>query len=90
MTDLQYGYDPSLVAGVIFLVCFGLATLIQAGRVYRSRIWWLVVLVLGGVTEILGWVGRTWSARNVYSLDAFLLQQCWSVRQLRDRTSSFS
>lgn len=74
-----YGYDPSLVAGVIFLVCFGLATLIQAGRVYRSRIWWLVVLVLGGVTEILGWVGRTWSARNVYSLDAFLLQQCCLV-----------
>ncbi|GAA5965503.1 hypothetical protein JCM8115_005776 [Rhodotorula mucilaginosa] len=74
-----YGYDPSLVAGIIFLICFGLATLIQAGRVYRSRIWWLVVLVLGGVTEILGWVGRTWSARNVYSLDAFLLQQCCLV-----------
>ncbi|GAA5869872.1 hypothetical protein JCM3774_000518 [Rhodotorula dairenensis] len=70
-----YGYDPSLVAGIIFLILFSLATLVQAVRVYRSRVWWLVVLVVGGLTEILGWVGRTWSARNVYSLDAFLLQQ---------------
>lgn len=33
------------------------------------------VIVVGGLCEILGWVGRVWSNENVYLLTPFLLQQ---------------
>ncbi|TNY22111.1 RTA1 like protein-domain-containing protein [Rhodotorula diobovata] len=70
-----YGYDPSLAAAIVFLVAFGLITLWQAGLVVRSRIWWLTVLVVGGLGEIIGWAGRAWAAKDPYSLNAFLTQQ---------------
>ncbi|GAA5994160.1 RTA1 domain-containing protein [Rhodotorula paludigena] len=69
-----YGYDPSLAAAIIFLVAFSLNTTVQLYRVCRSRIWWLSVLLFGGVAEIIGWVGRLWSSINVYRLEAFLIQ----------------
>ncbi|GAA6008890.1 hypothetical protein JCM11491_003821 [Sporobolomyces phaffii] len=70
-----YGYVPSLAAAIVFIIAFSLITLIQLGLVVRSRIWWLSILVVGGVGEILGWAGRLWSNRNVYSLNAFLCQE---------------
>lgn len=51
---------------------------------FRSRVWWMVVLVLGGFLETLGWVGRTWAAINLYNLNAFMTQQVWSVGVTRD------
>lgn len=33
------------------------------------------VIAVGGLCEILGWVGRIWSAENVYNINGFLLQQ---------------
>lgn len=71
-----YGYVPSLAAGIVFIVVFSLITLVQLGLVVRSRIWWLSILVVGGIGEILGWAGRLWSNQNIYSLNAFLVQQC--------------
>ncbi|GAA5974649.1 hypothetical protein JCM5350_001233 [Sporobolomyces pararoseus] len=69
-----YGYVPSLAAAVVFIIVFSLITIVQLGLVVRSKIWWLSILVVGGVGEILGWAGRLWSHENVYSLNAFLCQ----------------
>lgn len=33
------------------------------------------VITIGGFCEILGWVGRVWSAENVYNENAFLIQE---------------
>ncbi|GAA6061387.1 hypothetical protein JCM10212_000647 [Sporobolomyces blumeae] len=71
-----YGYTPSLAAAVVFLVFFSLISIAQLVLVVRSRIWWLSILVIGGIGEILGWAGRLWSNRDVYALNAFLIQQC--------------
>ncbi|GAA5950341.1 hypothetical protein JCM21900_003698 [Sporobolomyces salmonicolor] len=70
-----YGYDPSLAAAIVFIVAFSLITIVQTGLVARSRIWWLSVILVGGIGEIIGWAGRLWSALNVYSLNAFLVQE---------------
>ncbi|GAA5869889.1 hypothetical protein JCM1840_007663 [Sporobolomyces johnsonii] len=53
-----YGYDPSLAAAIVFIVAFSLITIVQTGLVARSRIWWLTVLIVGGIGEIIGWAGR--------------------------------
>lgn len=64
-------------AGIVFIVLFSLITLIQLGYLIKSRTWWLVILLLGGIGEILGWAGRLWSALEVYQLNPFLIQICW-------------
>ncbi|BGP15217.1 hypothetical protein JCM10213v2_003176 [Rhodosporidiobolus nylandii] len=69
-----YGYDPSLAAAIVYIVVFALITLVQAVQVGRSRIWWLVVLCVGGIGEIVGWAGRAWASSNAYNINAFLIQ----------------
>ncbi|KAM0746418.1 RTA1-domain-containing protein [Meredithblackwellia eburnea MCA 4105] len=70
-----YGYVPWESAAIAFITLFALLTFAHLGLLIRSRIWWLVVLSIGGVAEIIGWAGRLWSAKSVKSLDAFLTQQ---------------
>lgn len=60
-----YGYVPSLAAGIVFLIAFSVLTAVHLGVVVRSRLWWTCVIVIGGLCEILGWVGRLWSHINV-------------------------
>ncbi|KAM0746419.1 RTA1-domain-containing protein [Meredithblackwellia eburnea MCA 4105] len=73
-----YGYNPSEGAAIAFIVLFAILSVAQLGILLRSRVsaWWIsAVLLVGGITEILGWAGRLWSSKNVYSLNAFLVQQ---------------
>lgn len=70
-----YGYVPSLAAGIAFITVFSLLTIASIGLVAKSKIWWLLVLVVGGIGEVIGWAGRTWAAKQYRSLNAFLIQQ---------------
>lgn len=65
----------SAAAAIAFIVIFGLITAAQSVLVVKSRVWWLSVLVIGGLAQVIGWGGRLWSAIDVYQLDAFLMQQ---------------
>ncbi|SCZ98449.1 BZ3500_MvSof-1268-A1-R1_Chr7-1g09143 [Microbotryum saponariae] len=60
-------------AAIVFITLFGLITIINAFHVFKSKVWWMSILLLG---QVIGWSGRLWSSKNVYSLDAFLIQQC--------------
>ncbi|GAA5984918.1 hypothetical protein JCM11641_003626 [Rhodosporidiobolus odoratus] len=68
------GYEPSLAAAVVYIVVFALITLVQTIQVARSRVWWLSVLVVGGVGEVVGWAGRLWASYDAYNINAFLTQ----------------
>jgi hypothetical protein len=57
-----YRYDPSLEANVIFVVLFALSTLLHGFQMWRTRTWYLTALVLGGVCEAIGYVGRVLSS----------------------------
>ncbi|SCZ92578.1 BZ3500_MvSof-1268-A1-R1_Chr5-2g07996 [Microbotryum saponariae] len=57
-------------AAVVFITLFGLITIINAFHVFKSKVWWILI------RQVIGWSGRLWSSKNVYSLDAFLIQQC--------------
>ncbi|GAA5907126.1 hypothetical protein JCM6882_005175 [Rhodosporidiobolus microsporus] len=69
LSFLIYGYNPSLAPAVVYIICFSIITLIQSVQVYRSRVWWLSVLVVGGIGEILGWIGRLLAWDNPYDLN---------------------
>ncbi|KAI4164276.1 MAG: hypothetical protein LQ342_002241 [Letrouitia transgressa] len=70
----NYGYTPSLPAGIVFIVLFALIALAHTIQLVLSRRWWLLVFVLGAVGELLGWIGRTWAHACPYSITAFQLQ----------------
>ncbi|KAL8291318.1 hypothetical protein RQP46_002296 [Phenoliferia psychrophenolica] len=70
-----FGYIPSKSVAIVFIAIFCVLTLAHVGLLARSRYWFSVVTILGGIAEIIGWVGRLRSAENVASLNAFLVQQ---------------
>ncbi|RAL15500.1 RTA1 domain-containing protein [Aspergillus homomorphus CBS 101889] len=70
----SYGYRPSLAAGIVFCVLFGVSMLAHMVQMVWKRTWWCSVFVLGCATEVLGWAGRTWSAECPYNSTAFLMQ----------------
>lgn len=73
-TAPTYGYDPSLVAGIIFTVVFFLSMLVSIWQVGRSRKWWYSSLVLGALGEGLGWAGRAAAHHCSYDKTFFSLQ----------------
>ncbi|KAL8779778.1 MAG: hypothetical protein Q9203_001191 [Teloschistes exilis] len=70
----NYGYTPSLAAGIAFIVLFGTLTTAHLALTILSRRWWQLLFVLGGLGELLGWIARTWASQCVYSAMAFKIQ----------------
>ncbi|OJK05210.1 hypothetical protein ASPACDRAFT_74723 [Aspergillus aculeatus ATCC 16872] len=70
----SYGYQPSLAAGIVFCVLFGVSMLAHLVQMVWKRTWWCTVFVLGCAIELIGWAGRTWSAECPYNSTAFLMQ----------------
>ncbi|CAF1690535.1 unnamed protein product, partial [Adineta ricciae] len=69
-----YGYQPSLGVGITGVILFTLSTCVHTYQMCVTHMWWLVVLIFGGITEITGYVARIYSWYDDTSLDAFLAQ----------------
>jgi hypothetical protein len=69
-----YHYSPSLAAGVVFSVLFGLSFLLHSVRAVQYKRWGSYCLIIGAVVECIGWAGRTWNAQCPYNKAAFLMQ----------------
>lgn len=68
--ELSYwGYRPSLPANLLFLVLFGLSTLIFVGQGVLSRRFWgfSIAMISGCALEAIGYVGRTLSYYNPFA-----------------------
>ncbi|CAF1044396.1 unnamed protein product [Adineta ricciae] len=75
MADMSvYGYQPSLGVGITGLTLFTLSTCVHIYQMCKVRMWWLVVLILGGITEMIGYAARIYSWHDDTNLDAFLAQ----------------
>ncbi|KAH6652743.1 RTA-like protein [Truncatella angustata] len=69
-----YGYNPNAAAAMIFVVLFAIATLWHMVIVVRLRVWYFVVLVLGGCLETAGYICRFLGHDNTSSLALFVVQ----------------
>ncbi|TFA97688.1 Sphingoid long-chain base transporter RSB1 [Trichoderma ghanense] len=70
-----YGYRPSLAANVTFAVLFGLAGVAHLYLGFRWRTWGFTIPVLiGCITEIIGYVGRIMLWDNPFSFNGFIIQ----------------
>ncbi|KAK9357877.1 RTA1 like protein-domain-containing protein [Lipomyces starkeyi] len=71
-----YRYSPSLVAAIVFVVLFSLATVIHTYRLLRTKTWYFIPLLVGGVFETIGYIGRILSSRQTpnWTLVPYLIQ----------------
>ncbi|KAJ5616176.1 hypothetical protein N7537_001290 [Penicillium hordei] len=70
----SYGYVPSLGAGIAYCALFGLSMIVHTIQFTWKRQWWASVFSVGCLVEVIGWAGRTWSAKCPYNSTAFLMQ----------------
>ncbi|KAL5313150.1 hypothetical protein ACEPPN_018883 [Leptodophora sp. 'Broadleaf-Isolate-01'] len=71
-----YQYDPSLAAAVIFTFLFFGTSTLHVYQLSRTRTWYFTALVLGGIMEAIGYVGRILSSRQSpnWTLGPFIIQ----------------
>jgi hypothetical protein len=71
-----YRYNPSIAAAVIFIVAFTLTTILHAYQMIRTRTWFYIPFVAGGVFELTGYVGRAISASETpnWALGPYIIQ----------------
>ncbi|KAF3355659.1 hypothetical protein VD0004_g9407 [Verticillium dahliae] len=67
-------YIPSLPAAIVFAALFGVLTVGHALRMFRHRMWFCLPFVVGGVFEIVGYVGRAAAHNSTGTLMPYVLQ----------------
>ncbi|KAJ7904195.1 RTA1-like protein [Mycena leptocephala] len=73
--DSQYGYIPHEYVAIIFIVLFGISTIVHIGQATYYRMWWLLpTACLCGVLELVGWSGRLWSSFSPSFSNPFMMQ----------------
>lgn len=48
-----YNYQPSMAAAIIFIILFGVATSLHFVQMIRSRVWFMIPFVIGGICKSL-------------------------------------
>ena len=70
-----FGYRPSLVANIAFIVLFGGLGVVHAYLGFRWKSWgFMVGMLLGCVCELIGYCGRVMLWNNPFSFIAFMIQ----------------
>ncbi|KAH8664803.1 RTA1 like protein-domain-containing protein [Ilyonectria robusta] len=59
-----YHYDPSFAAAAIFVVLFSISAVTHAFQLFRARSFYMFPFLIGCGFEIVGYVGRAWSAKQ--------------------------
>ncbi|KAG5753044.1 hypothetical protein H9Q70_004349 [Fusarium xylarioides] len=54
-----YHYGPSLAAAVISIILFTATTILHFFQMIQTRTWFFLAFSLGGIFEIIGYIGRT-------------------------------
>ncbi|KAF4617304.1 hypothetical protein D9613_006279 [Agrocybe pediades] len=70
-----YNYIPTKWIAIMFIVLFGVTSLLHAAQASYYRMWWLFpTICLCGILEIIGWSGRLWSSFNPPNPQPFEMQ----------------
>ncbi|PYH78083.1 RTA1-domain-containing protein [Aspergillus uvarum CBS 121591] len=71
-----YRYDPSMAGAVIFTILFAITTIWHVAQLCRTQTWFFIPFVVGGIFEIVGYIGRGLSSHESpnWTLGPYLLQ----------------
>jgi hypothetical protein len=71
----MYKYRPSLPANATFIALFGVLCIIHVYLGYRWRSWgFMVGMLLGCLSEMIGYAGRILMYYNPFSYEGFMIQ----------------
>ncbi|KAK0197507.1 RTA1 like protein [Armillaria mellea] len=73
-TFVLYHYTPSAVAAVIFAAIFFLSSIIHIWRIVKTRSWYFSAIVVGGLMEGVGYIGRLMSHSDPKALSPYIMQ----------------
>ncbi|KAL6713444.1 hypothetical protein ACLMJK_008909 [Lecanora helva] len=74
-----YHYTPSLALAIIFAVLFAAITVYHLIQMVRYRASFMLPVVVGGIFEIIAYIGRTISHSSPRSLTPFVIQAVLSL-----------
>ncbi|KAL4925655.1 RTA1 domain-containing protein [Aspergillus undulatus] len=71
-----YQYDPSMGGAVLFIILFIATTGYHAFQMFRTHTWFLTPFIVGGVFEIVGYIGRAVSSKESpdWTLGPYIIQ----------------
>lgn len=63
LADFEYyKYDPSIAAAIVFVIVFIATTGLHFYQMFRTRTWFMTAFCIGGLFEVVGYIGRAASA----------------------------
>lgn len=71
---VYYRYNPSLEAAIVFVILFALTSFLHSYQIAKKRTWYFIPLVIGGLFEMVGYIGRIQSHYDQWKLGAFIMQ----------------
>ncbi|KAI9691012.1 MAG: hypothetical protein M1822_008632 [Bathelium mastoideum] len=74
LVDPGYGYIPTLAAGIVFSIIFGLTMFAHITQTVIKRKWWYSTFAIAAVGECVGWAARAAAHKCVYNQSLFSLQ----------------
>jgi hypothetical protein len=69
-----YRFVPSLPLAIVSIVVFGLLSLAHTYRMFRTRSWFCVPFIIGGIFETIGYTGRAISHSDKETLTPYIIQ----------------
>ncbi|KAL2865965.1 RTA1 domain-containing protein [Aspergillus lucknowensis] len=72
--DNIYGYEPSIPAGGVFMLLFGLTTIWHGYQLFRARALYFIPFFIGGIFQIIGYLCRILSNGHTDSVTLYALQ----------------
>ncbi|KAH7330413.1 RTA-like protein [Rhexocercosporidium sp. MPI-PUGE-AT-0058] len=71
-----YHYDPTMVGAIIFIILFFTTTTLHSYQLLRTRIWFMIPFIVGGLFESIGYIGRAISHTQSpdWTLGPYLIQ----------------
>ncbi|KAH6991416.1 RTA1 like protein-domain-containing protein [Ilyonectria sp. MPI-CAGE-AT-0026] len=67
-------YIPSLPAAILFTVIFGILMAAHCWKLFRHRMWFCIPFAVGGLFEVIGYIGRAAAYNSTGVLIPYILQ----------------
>ena len=69
LAQSYWGYNPSFIANVLFLVLFGFSTLAFTLQTFLSKRYLLfsLAMISGGILDVIGYAARIWARNHLWT-----------------------
>ena len=69
LAQSYWGYVPSFIPNILFLVLFGLSTLAFTLQIFLSKRYLLfsIVMISGGILDVIGYAARIWARNHLWT-----------------------